>query len=93
MSTDNLMDLYGSFELRVDKRYAGGSAYICRSCGQEAHSIEGFFPCQNDFVPMSVWCNECRAKWRLTIEPICGDPQGRRDGNAAVCGMAGRSVS
>ena len=70
MSTDNLIDLYGLFELRVDSKYAGGSAYVCRKCGAEAHSVEGWFPCQCDFVPQRVWCNECRAKWKLEID--CG---------------------
>jgi len=69
-ASDNLIDLHGLFQLVYDKKYAGGSAYVCRGCGAEAHSVEGWFPCQHDFVPQRVWCNECRAKWKLEI--MCG---------------------
>lgn len=65
---DNLLDLYAKFTLIFDKRHAGGSIYKCLKCGKNAHSVEGWFPCQNTFIPMKVWCNECGQRWKLDIE-------------------------
>lgn len=66
---DNLESMQSKFSLEFSKRFAGGSMYRCKKCGALAHSIEVFLPCQNDFVPSRVWCNECKTRWALSIEP------------------------
>lgn len=73
---DNLLVLYSQFKLIYSDRHAGGSAFWCLKCGAEAHSVEGFFPCQNDFVPLKVWCNECQNRWKLEM---CDEKDSVRD--------------
>jgi hypothetical protein len=65
---DNLDELSKHFHLEVDKKHAGGSIWRCLHCGLLAHSVEDFLPCQSDFVPVRVWCNECRNRWTLRLE-------------------------
>lgn len=70
---DNLDTLNTKFKLEKDPKYAGGSIYRCNKCGSLAHSIEGFFPCQDNFLPMKVVCMECKNRWVLLIAPTDED--------------------
>ena len=66
---DNLEDLLTKFTLDLNEKYASGSMWKCLKCGALAHSEEQWFPCQTDFVPVRVFCNECHSRWRLNLEP------------------------
>jgi len=65
----NMDKIAEKFTVAVDKeKYAAGWTYICRKCGMAAYSIEGFFPCQNQFVPLKIWCTDCGVRWVFSLE-------------------------
>lgn len=67
---DNLNGLADKFKLDIDGiKYADGKHLVCRKCNIPAISQEVFFPCQNDFIPVSVRCVKCGERWKLNIEP------------------------
>ncbi len=74
---DNLKDLYAKFQLEYSEKYDGGSMFVCKVCGSLAHSVEAWFPCRSDYVPMRVWCNECRTRWALALTPSDEEMEGR----------------
>lgn len=64
---DNLDSIDQKFKIEVDdKRYAAGWAYKCVACGKEPFSIEGFFPCQDKFIPLKIWC-DCGNRWKFEL--------------------------
>lgn len=68
---DNLLELDNFFELRIDKKYASGSMYICKKCNAVCRSEETFFVCQNTWVPTRIVCDVCKKRWRLEICNTC----------------------
>ena len=67
---DNLETIADLFTIEVDeKRFAGGWRYVCKKCGKEPFSVEGFFPCIEKFVPLKLKCDECGSRWVLKMEP------------------------
>ncbi len=69
---DNLSELYKKFNVVSDpRRFAGGFAYFCLKCEQEADlCVEAFFDCQGMYIPTRVVCHECGVKWNLKINRI-----------------------
>jgi hypothetical protein len=67
--SDNLEELYKSFDLEYGSQWAGGYGYRCKKCGSATYCEEQFLPCQDQFIPVKIMCSECHIKWKLNIIP------------------------
>lgn len=66
---DNMKELYEKFDLEIGDNWAGGYGYRCKKCHCATYCEEGFFPCQDKFIPLVISCKTCKIRWKLEIIP------------------------